>query len=199
MKTTILKISLILALLTTIGTGCEKNTANLWEISPENSVAVIQQEVNGIVFKFCLLNENGAPATIFNEGENFSFFFSVTNNSHNDLYFDPDFAYYADNSFCKVYTSNDEDLGKPFKVLTVLTIGTAAYPFPTGESRVFQQSWVDDRDSVWSWEKATYESTHQPYLEKGNYYTAFKYRFRFEGKHSIQTDTLSFRINFRIQ
>ena len=199
MKAAIIKIALILTILTAIGTGCEKNTDNLWKISPGNSVAVIQQEVDGIAFEFCLLNEKGIPATVFNEGENFSFFFAVTNNSHNNLYFDPDFAYYNENNFCRVYTSEDEGLGKPFRALLVLAIGAGAYPFNTNETRVFEQQWVDNRDSIWSWEKATYESTHQPYLKKGSYYTAFKYRFRFEGEHSIKTDTLNFRINFKIQ
>ncbi|GET29824.1 hypothetical protein SD074_20260 [Prolixibacter sp. SD074] len=182
-----------------MGSGCEKSSDNLWTISPDSQSASIHQEVDGVEFTFSLLNEKGEPATVFNEGENFSFYFAIVNKSGNKLYFDPDFAYYNDNDFCKVYSSEREDLGKPFRALLISTVGAGAYPFNTNESRVFEQQWVDNRDSIWSWEKATYESTHRPYLKKGNYYTGFKHRFRFPGEHPVYTDTLTFKINFKVE
>lgn len=199
MKTFLLKISFIFLLLGLMGAGCEKDDEILWEISPESKTAVIQKEVDGIEFKFCLLNEEGKPATVFNEGENFSFYFSVTNNSSEKFYFYPGYAYSNEDGFSRVYNSDNQDKGKPYQVINVLDIGVGAYPFNIGESYIFEQSWVDVRDSNWSWGKATYKSTYKPYLEKGNYYTGFKYRFQFEGEKPLKKDTLNFKINFKIQ
>jgi len=47
------------------------------EISPQSKQQYIKQTVNGVTFKFCLLNEQGKEATVFNEGENFTFYFSI--------------------------------------------------------------------------------------------------------------------------
>jgi hypothetical protein len=176
-------------------TGCDKD----WEISPGIGRDVIQKKVDGIVFKFCLLNEHGKAATVFNEGENFSFYFAVTNKSGKKLDFDAAFAETNRNDFCTVYNSEGLNLGKPFDMLGALYIGTAASPFKDGETYIFEVPWSDNRDSVWFWDVATYESTHQQPLEKGNYHTGFNHRFRFNGEQRVYTDTLSFRINFRLK
>lgn len=197
MKTTLLKLGAFILLFAFMGAGCEKEDELLWEISPDSKTAVIQKGVDGIEFKFCLLNEEGKPATVFNEGENFSFYFSVTNNSSEKFYFYPGYAY--SDEFSRVYSSNNQDKGQPYQTINVLDIGVGAYPFNIGESYIFEQPWVDVRDSNWSWEKATYKSTHKPYLEKGNYYTGFKYRFQFEGEKPVNMDTLNFKINFKIK
>jgi len=202
MKTTILKISILFLLFSLMGAGCEKDEELIWEISPNSESAIIQKEVNGIEFKFCLLNEEGEPTTVFNQGENFSFYFSVTNNSREMLYFYPGYAYSNENEFCRIYNSNNKDEGKPYQVLNVLDIGVGAYPFDPGESYIFEQLWVDLQDSIWSWEKGTYESTQQKPLNKGNYHTEFQYRFQFErpgDNPTLSTDTLKFKINFKIQ
>src|SRR5512133_882742 len=104
MKITILKrhtVSLLLLPLcmALLGSGCEQDDEYLWEISPDSKSAVIQKEVDDIEFKFCLLNEEGEAATVFKEGESFSFYFSVTNNRDKKLYFYPDFAYSNENAF----------------------------------------------------------------------------------------------------
>jgi hypothetical protein len=44
------------------------------EISPDSKLQFIEKELNGITFKFCMLNEQRQPATVFHEGENFSFY-----------------------------------------------------------------------------------------------------------------------------
>ena len=195
METTILKISVFLLLFSLMGAGCEKEEEQI-------NNATIQKEIDGIKFKFCLLNEQGKPDTIFNQGENFSFYFSVTNNSREKYYFYPGYAYYNDVEFCKVYDSNSQSKGKPYKVNTVLDIGAGAYPFDIGDSYIFEQPWADDRDSIWDWGEGTFESTHQKPLDKGNYYTEFQYRFRFarsNNQPALFTDTLKFKINFKIQ
>jgi len=202
MKTFILKFSAAFLLLALLGAGCEKEEDGPWEISPQSKNPVILKEVKGIEFKFCLLNEQGEPSTIFNEGENFTFYFSVTNNRDEKLNFDPGFAYSNDVDFCEVYNVKNENIGRPFQLETALDIGSGAYPFDKGETYVFEEQWMDNRKSVWYWEKGTYVSTHQEPLIKGNYYTAFKCRFRFARTHeepALYTDTLNFKINFKIQ
>lgn len=197
------KLILLLSAIVLLTTkSCEKtNDQNTvyWELTLNDAKTSIVNAVDSIEFKFCLLNEAGNPAKVFNEDEIFSFYFSATNNSDKKLYFDPSFAQTNNNDFCKIFNSENQDLGRPYKIQTVLTIGSGAYPFNTGESYIFKQQWIDKRDSVWFWGKATYESTHRGPLGKGNYYTQFKYRFQFSGENSVSTDTLSFKINFKIQ
>jgi len=115
MKTALLKISFIFLLLSLMGAGCEKDEELLWEISPDSKTAVIQQEVDGIEFKFCLLNEKGEPATVFNEGENFTFQFSLKNNTKEAIPF-YDYGFYVTNDFFSV-RSERVNFGKPFKFL----------------------------------------------------------------------------------
>ena len=68
-------LSLLFLWITTGMTSCNKDDDQLWEISPDGKQAVIERKINGLAFKFCLLNEKGEPATVFKEGENFSFYF----------------------------------------------------------------------------------------------------------------------------
>ena len=203
MKTNIFNICLPMLLLCgAITSGCEQD--DLWEIFPDSETTAIKKVVDGFEFKFCLLNEAGEAATVFNEGENFAFYFSVTNKTNENFYFFPGFAYpeFIGNDFCKVYGSNDQDYGKPYTFSGYNKIGIAAYPFNADETVVFEQPWVDSRDSIWRWEHGFYESTHQEFLEKGSYRTEFKYRFEFVRTNdapTLYTDTLTFKINFKIQ
>lgn len=183
--------------------GCEdKSNELVWKISPESRQAVIQNEVKGIVFKFCLLNEDGEPATVFNEGENFSFYFSVTNNRNEKLYFIPKFAYSNDDNFCRIFSLSNQDFGKPYFFRGVELIGIGAFPFESNASCVFQQQWIDNRNSAWEWEHAFYESLNREILAKGDYYTEFKYNFEFvsgDSESKFYTNTLSFKVYFKIQ
>lgn len=62
----------------------EESKPVLWEISLNSNKPVIEELVDGIRFKFCLLNEQGVPANKFKEGENFSFHFEMTNQEVTD-------------------------------------------------------------------------------------------------------------------
>jgi hypothetical protein len=57
---------------------------NISEIAIGSKNPVANYTIDGIKFNFCLLNESSKPATVFNEGENFSFYFKVTNNNTNE-------------------------------------------------------------------------------------------------------------------
>ncbi len=66
-----LQIGFIFLFLNLIMSGCEKNDEMSWKISPDSKSSLIQNEGDGIVFKFCLLNKQGESATIFNKGNFF--------------------------------------------------------------------------------------------------------------------------------
>lgn len=193
MKTTNLKLCLIILSFSLLGMGCEKDEDFLeLQIGDEN--AVIIKEVDGIKFKFCLLNEQGEPATVFNEGENFIFLFSARNTRKDTLYFDRGIIGLPD--FCEVRNHSAEEIGSPFKkpVLQEL-IGKGAYPFQPQREYVFEVPWRDSRQEWNKWH-GTFNGTNQTALPKGKYYTKFAYRFNF-GR--LKTDLLSFKINFEIK
>lgn len=76
-----LKQIVFICLLIVVTYGCQKeqDPTVLWEIASDSKTSVIQKEGEGIEFRFCLLDEQGEPATVFNEEENFSFSFSFKN------------------------------------------------------------------------------------------------------------------------
>jgi hypothetical protein len=202
MKTTILKISAIALLFCLLVTGCKEDEELSWEISPKSKSAVIQKKVDGIEFKFCLLNEDGKPSTVFNQGENFSFHFSVINNNNEKFYFYPGYAYSEENDFCRVYSLSQVDEGKPYIFKGANLIGTGGYPFEIGDSYIFEQSWIIEKDFDWDWKYGSYESADKKPLESGDYYTEFYYNFLFErlgSKPPLSIGTLSFKINFTIK
>jgi hypothetical protein len=71
--------------------------------------SVIKDTVNGIEFIFCLLNKDGEPSTIFNEGENFSFYFKCTNlNANNEIKIVGDFiSHLLLDGFCRVISQQN--------------------------------------------------------------------------------------------
>ncbi|MDR1153180.1 MAG: hypothetical protein LBL04_00590 [Bacteroidales bacterium] len=162
---------------------------------------VIEKEINGIAFKFCLLNEHGKPATVFGEGENFNFYFSVANQSKKDFYYNAGELSY-NKSFLCVYDSSGFDFGKSYHPLPQRDIGIAAYPFKNGSVHIIKVPWLHEKDSVMCAENFCYKSHIQKPLVKGSYYTGFKYSFYLQGQqdeNTIKTDSINFQINFKIQ
>jgi hypothetical protein len=87
MKTKILKLAAIFLFLTG-SVSCQKentDSINFYEITIGCENPVINYVNNGIEFNFYLLNEQGKPSTIFNEGEKFSFYFKIKNINNGDL------------------------------------------------------------------------------------------------------------------
>ncbi len=200
MKPKILKLSTVVLLLFCIGAGCQKD--DIFELDIGDKNAVIQKEVNGIEFKFCLLNEQGEPATIFNEGENFFFQFSIKNNTNESLPF-YDYGYYDLDDFCAVNSGN-KFYGKPFvyKVYsgTFYTADRRLLP-PGSENYKFIVPWYDERND-WQLFWGEFESTKQPLLKKGKYYTQFAYSFSFgipNNEPELETGLIKFKINFEIK
>lgn len=202
MKSIHLKISFVLLILCFLGAGCEKEDELFWEISPDSKTAVIQKEVDGIEFKFCLLNEQGEPATVFNEGENFTFQFAIKNNRSESLPF-YDYGYYELDDFLAV-KSDGKSYGKPFLFKSYSTTQELRW-LRSGVSDElsynFTVPWYDERDE-WQLHWGYFESTKQPFLEKGTYYTQFSYNFTFglpNKEPELETGLISFKINFKIK
>jgi hypothetical protein len=158
---------------------------------------------NDIEFNFYLLNEHGEPSTVFNEGENFIFYFKVTNKGNEMLYFDYNFPYSVDRSFCRVYNYEGQDYGKPFRITGTNYISFDVYQFHSNQDFIFQVPWEDERTD-WSWYSTNLTTTDQNYLPKGKYYTEFEYDFVFrhtlnENDNSLKIDKAKFKINFEIK
>lgn len=137
MKMKIILIAM-LALPLLMGAGCKKKSLlpdTFDTISPDTETQVINKNIDGINFQFFLLNKDNKPSTVFNEGENFDFYFSAMNLSDKKIYFDPDFAHTNDNSFCEVFNNEGISFGKPFVFKGVALIGEGAYSFKKGENK----------------------------------------------------------------
>lgn len=196
MKTTILKISAFL-LLFSMGAGCEKEAEQLWEISPTSESAIIQKEVDGIQFKFCLLNKEGEPATIFNEGENFTFSFSIKNNFEDTVIITPEFI---SSEFFRVYHTQDNiDMGKPWTGSWCLfRLEPEIFILPPVQSRQLNCPWMLTGNNKPDYPLCMAESKNP--LAKGDYYTKFNLDFHYSknGKKE-QINNIIFKINFKIQ
>ena len=192
METKILKLCLIILFFSLFGMGCEKDY-DILELKIGEAKCLFK-EVEGVEFKFCLLNEQGEPATVFDKDENFIFLFSARNTRKDTLYFDRGIIGLPD--FCEVRNHSGEKIGSPFKkpVLQEL-IGQGAYPFQPHSEYVFEVPWRDSRQEWIKWH-GIFNGTNQPALQKGEYYTKFAYRFNFG---HLKTDLLSFKINFEIK
>ena len=192
MKTTIFKISFIFLLLSLMGAGCVKEDEDEFELQIDDKSAVIQKEVDGVEFKFCLLNENGEPATVFREGENFTFQFSITNNTGVLLYNDSRFL---DKNIFNVYDIKNIDYGKPYELTFIMKIGQGANPLAVGSPYTLIVPWKDNRES-WNSLYYSFKGLSKDLLPKGKYFTQFSHQFSLG---SIKTDELTFKINFEIK
>lgn len=191
MKSTFLKISVFILLVALTWAGCEKDE-EIFELQIGDKNAVIQKEVDGVEFKFCLLNEQGEPATVFNEGENFTFLFSITNKSGVNL--NNDNRFLNENIF-NVYDIKKNDYGKPYEITFILTIGQGAMPLDADSTYTFNVPWKDERES-WNSLYYSFKGLSKNLLPKGRYFTQFSHQFSLG---QIKTDVLTFRINFEIK
>jgi len=197
MKNAILKISFIFLSLSIMGVGCEKEDELLWEISPDSKTAVIQKEVDGIEFKFCLLNEEGEPATVFNEGENFAFNFSFKNKMQDTIVVTTEFI---SSNFFKVYRSQDNnDMGKPWTgVWCNYSLAPQEINSAPSNTKQLYCPWILTQDTAPEYPLCMSES--KDYLAKGKYETFFDLDFHFTmGEKKKIIDNITFKINFEIK
>ncbi len=186
----ILKFSTVILLFAFISTGCQKD--DVFELRAGDKNAVIVKEVDGIEFKFCLLNEQGEPATVFNEGENFTFSFVIKNNLDTTIYFDETLL--NANGFFEVKNRN-ESFGKPYELIGIYEVGLVALGIPKGLTSGIKMKWIPD-EKFWNYDNFEFSKNNYDYLKKGVYYTSFSNTFDFG---SVKTDKLTFKINFKIK
>ena len=181
--------SLLFLLVLFFAAGCDKEELFELEINDEN--AVIEKSIDGINFKFCLLNENGEPATIFNEYENIIFQFSITNKTGNDIYFDE--SVINSDGFYEIMDKTIS-YGTPFKKPVFFDLRMPA-PIGNGEVTGINIKWIPEEEE-WNVGLANFLKAETNPLKKGIYYTEFSHEFDFD---SIKTEKLKFRINFEIK
>lgn len=197
MKTTLLKFCVVVFSLSFIGLGCSKEET-IYELQIDDQSAVLQKEVKGLEFSFSLLNEQGEAATVFKEGENFTFQLLIKNKTTASLPF-YDYGFYTSDDFL-VVRSATQNYGQPMKFLSVSTTKEMRWIIPDGVAG-FSVPWHEER-SEFQQMHGYFEGLHQPYLPKGKYYTRFTYNFTFgyPGKHpQIETGKMTFLINFEIK
>ncbi len=197
MKSKILRFVAATLFLSFMGTGCEDNDHDLWEISPESKNVVIQQEMDGIEFNFCLLNEDGEPATVFNEGENFTFNFSFGNKKQNTVVVTTEFI---SPNFYRVYSSKDNiDMGKPWTGLWCeLSLAPHEIKLAPSEYKELSSPWMLTENN-----EPTYPlcmSGSNEFLPKGYYYTRFDLDFHYTmNDKEYVIDSTTFKITFEIK
>jgi len=197
MKTNPLKSIVCILLFSFIGLGCTKEEV-IYELQIEDENAVLQKEVKGIEFSFSLLNEQGEAATVFNEGEIFSFLFLIKNKTAESLPF-YDYGFYTNDDFLSV-RSDTKNYGKPMKFLSISTTKEMRWILFEGEAG-FSVPWHEER-SEFPMMHGYFEGLKQPDLPKGKYYTQFSYNFTFgypDKEPKIVTGKITFRINFEIK
>lgn len=170
-------------------------------VEPSTYSGCDRQEIDGIVFEYCILNSEMEPVTQLKVGENFSIRFSVRNNTNRKLYFYPHFANDNENDFCRIFTANGQKVGKPYVFKAVNLVGIAGWPFAPNEEYVFRQLWTNSRDTSWTWKHGLYSGTGQVPLTSGEHTASFKESFEFAvplSDEKIRIEDIAFKVNFNI-
>lgn len=149
-----------------------------------------------IEFEFHLFDESGLQTTKFSFEENFSFSFSIKNNSEEDLFLSR--VGNMDNFF-EVFKIGDSaeltSYGKSYKSIWCYYIG--GYPIKSGETFPVEIKWIPDQDTPSAILCGlNYDNAHLPV---GNYLTSatLKCTFLIGGEY-LHTITSTNRISFQI-
>jgi len=176
--------------------GCDKDEFYELKINDENPV--IEKSVNKIDFKFCLLNEKGEPATIFEEGENFTFQFSFQNNLEDSITVNTSFV---TNNFFKVTQRNNGeniDLGKPYTgIWCEFAGGPKNFILAPNATGGVQCPWVTkDEKNIHPF--CAGESKEA--LNSGMYFTQFELDFQYMiNEKEFKISNKNFKINFEVK
>ncbi|MBA7534628.1 hypothetical protein ES705_26877 [subsurface metagenome] len=212
MKKIIQKFYLFLTVFTVTVMSCQKDSIEpVMELTIDSKQKVLTVEKNGVGIEFCLLNENGEPATIFNEGEDFRFHLAITNNV------EPDTAMYM--PICldcggyipdKFYVMNaqGDTIGRPFYFRGIVYIKTQCPVINKWDSFILDIPWTESRENWYICTLIAHGSKNK-LLPKGEYYTSFVHKFCLnflslppiseKPDEFICTDNISFKINFKIK
>ena len=212
MNKTIQMFYLFFSLFMVAMVSCQKESIEPGtELAINGEQKVISVEKNGIGIEFCLLNEQGEPATIFNEGEDFRFHLAITNNikSYDSVYMPLctgcGYGYIPDEFY--VMDSQGDTIGRPFYFSGADYVLIDCPLIYKGESFILDIPWTENRDN---WRICTLyaHGLKNTPLTKGIYYTSFTHKFCFRDAalhgqgnpdEYICSDNNSFKINFRIK
>ncbi len=196
MKPIIKLLPAVLLLFVVALSGCEKEWKTLkMEIWPDSEQTVIEQTADGILFKFCLINEQGEPATVFKEGENFAFGFSVQNQLQNTIMIPTNFV---NNNFYRVYRKDNNDMGKPWTgIWCNFSLASQELTVSHNEVRSLNCPWQLTESNRPEYPLCMDES--KSVLAKGEYYTFIETPFDYVVNNNKQTIKLNFKINFKIE
>lgn len=194
-----LKLTLLGLLIIPATGGCQKeqDATLLWEITSDSKTSVIQKIVGGIEFRFCLLNEQGEPATVFNEGENISFSFSFKNQMQDMIIVTTEFI---TSDFYRVYQSKtDIDMGKPWTGVWCNYDGRPhEIELKPSAGKQLNCPWALTDNNIPDYPLCMNYS--KEFLLRGDYYTQFELDFHFTQNETnyIINDKI-FKINFIIK
>jgi hypothetical protein len=173
--------------------GAVSCSDDLYEPATKSSGYVNTVRKDGISFKLSLLNEEGKPATVFREGENFSFRFEMENLRKNDKRKASQVicaSQMGTGGFGKVFTP-DHTLACVRDIMCTLPL--SLFPFD-GENR-------------YTATVPLYDTQHPPVvLPKGDYYTGFTYTFVYavsvnDGSPiwDVEVGPVTMRIDFTVE
>ena len=204
MRSTFLKkmfFNLSSAFMTAFVVGCEEWPDDTgFEIDPYSESKFLVNTVNGITYEFYMLNEKGERTTVFNQGEDFTFCFYVTNNCGHGIIYDVDY-YQPENGLFTVYDYYGNDYGSANRRYGKLGVD---YYMEPGWRWGVESQWIalayeiHDYDD---WIKFFPNPNKREPLPRGDYYTEFTYAFKHTcGDQNVQvaSEPLTFRINFKI-
>ncbi len=165
------------------------------KISPDEKQFVKEKKINGFTLKFCLLNEQGKPATVFKEGENFTFSFLLKNITQDDISVSADFI---NNDFYRVYQSNNTDRGTPWTgIWCEFSRKPTEIKIAPLTTRKLNCPWKLTNDTRPDYPFCMSESRET--LPKGDYYTIIHTQFKYMIHKKQFTEDIHFKINFKIQ
>jgi hypothetical protein len=133
---------------------------------------------DGIEFRLSLLNEQGNPALVFREGENFSFHFEMENVRKDDRrqYVAHIMGYLFGSGFCDVYTRNGDLSIALFQHQAACGYVMRTLPFD-GENRLTVSLPLYDDSEEWRNGTCVYRRNTPSVLPKGSYSTGFTCTF----------------------
>ena len=195
--------------------SCQKEPMEpVTELAIDSEQKVIAVEKNGIGIEFCLLNEEGEPATVFNEGENFKFHLAIINNVEPDtaMYIVSNFIYNQEPELFKLFDSKGNVIGKPLEIKMCNEISDRINQIKQGEKWIMESPWTETRIFKGSYESGTikflqcyFSGLNMKPLSDGKYYTVLSRQFCL-GKYLphpqsefVCTDKLQLKINFEIK
>ena len=184
--------------------GCHEEDFR-FEIPASGTDLEINQVVDSIEFKFCLLDEEGNLSTTFREGENFSFYFSMKNMRSKSLPF-YDYSFFESDDFFEVKKGN-QSLGQPYVFLGdrgTMELRYLLSKMPSGSHfpYAFSVPWHNSGTENWEMGYCRFKSVGKSLLPKGKYATKFTHPFSFgmPGKEPVlKTQKITFIINFEVK